>query len=156
VRRVALGLWMALLPACGSDDASPADSQAGDQVAPAAVADVLEVSVTGTEEAFTFAVTIASPDSGCGRFSDWWEVVRADGSLAYRRVLLHSHVTEQPFVRTGGPVPVAGSDSVWVRAHMSDAGYGGQAFGGTPAGGLSAMAWPADLGAGSGVEPSPS
>lgn len=100
---------------------------------------VTAVSVGGSEGAWSFAVTIASPDSGCSQYADWWEVVRADGSLAYRRVLLHSHVTEQPFTRTGGPVPVAAGDSILVRAHMNNSGYGSRAFRGTIAGELAAV-----------------
>jgi|APSaa5957512622_1039677.scaffolds.fasta_scaffold149230_2 hypothetical protein len=98
-------------------------------------ADVVGVQVTGDSGRYTFAVTVASPDSGCGQYADWWEVIGAEGSLLYRRVLLHSHVTEQPFLRSGGPVPVAATDSVWVRAHMNETGYGGQAYAGSVADG---------------------
>lgn len=134
--------WILLagLAGCKSDPVSPGattdstpDSIA-DSTAGAIGANVIAVSVRGTEGAWTFAVTVASPDSGCSQYADWWEVVGADGSLAYRRVLLHSHVTEQPFVRTGGPVPVAAGDSILIRAHMNTSGYGGQVFRGTIAG----------------------
>jgi hypothetical protein len=100
MRRCIAGLLLALLWACGSDYAVPlAASVTGIE------ADVVDVSVSGDVGSYIFAVTIASPDSGCAQYADWWEVLGADGSLLYRRVLLHSHVTEQPFVRTGGPVP---------------------------------------------------
>ncbi len=107
----------------------------------AAVADVVEVVVSGPSGAHTFAVTLRSPDTGCDRYADWWEVLDADGALLYRRILGHSHVDEQPFTRTGGPVPVAAGAEVWVRAHMhGDAsapdGYGGQTLRGTVDGGF--------------------
>jgi len=54
--------------------------------------------------------------------------VSTDGKLVYRRVLLHSHVDEQPFTRSGGPVPVQSDTVVWVRAHMNSSGYIGMAF----------------------------
>lgn len=54
-----------------------------------------------------------------------------DGKLLYRRVLLHSHVDEQPFVRGGGPVSIRPDTVVWVRAHMHPGGYGGVAFKGS-------------------------
>jgi hypothetical protein len=53
-----------------------------------------------------------------------WEVVDVTGeALLYRRILGHSHVSEQPFVRSGGPVS-ATSDVVIVRSHGNVGGYG--------------------------------
>ena len=94
-------------------------------------ADVQAVQVSGEPGAYSFSVTIKSPDSGCGLYADWWEVVSLEGELLYRRVLLHSHVNEQPFTRSGGPVPVDAGQTVWVRAHMRPGGYGGQALHGS-------------------------
>ncbi len=94
-------------------------------------ADVLEVEVSGTENNFTFSVTIRSPDTGCEQFADWWEVITPDGQLIYRRILLHSHVNEQPFSRSGGPVNIDTQKKVIVRAHMNKTGYGGLAMQGT-------------------------
>jgi hypothetical protein len=141
-RRAGIGLGLAggltLLAACGGDDPTTASAAAGP------VADVTAVSVRGQEGAWTFDVTVASPDSGCGQYADWWEIVDDAGALLYRRVLLHSHVAEQPFTRSGGPVPVGGADSVWVRAHLSVApGYGGQALRGTVTGGFAPRQLPA-------------
>jgi len=87
---------------------------------------VLSVRVTGEPGAYQFAVEIASPDTGCEQYADWWEVVSAEGDLIYRRILLHSHVDEQPFTRSGGPVEIDASAVVYVRAHMSTTGYGGR------------------------------
>jgi hypothetical protein len=93
---------------------------------------VLSVEVSGEPGAYQFAVEIDSPDTGCEQYTDWWEVITEDGQLVYRRILLHSHVDEQPFTRTGGPV-AAGPDTVlWVRAHLNTGGYGGQALRGSP------------------------
>ncbi len=97
-------------------------------------ADVLSVSVSGSPGAYTFAVEIKSPDTGCDQYADWWEVVTPDGLLLYRRILAHSHVDEQPFTRTGGPVTISASDEVLVRAHMAPGGYGGQVLRGAPDG----------------------
>ncbi len=99
-------------------------------------ADVTAVQVRGGPGAYEFDVAIQSPDTGCQQYADWWEVVGVDGKLIYRRVLAHSHVDEQPFARSGGPVPIAADTVVWVRAHMNTGGYGGVAFKGTPAGGF--------------------
>ena len=60
-------------------------------------ADVLAVRVQGQPRAYRFQVTLRSPDVDCTRYANWWEVVRSDGSLVYRRVLMHSHPGEQPF-----------------------------------------------------------
>ena len=78
-----------------------------------------------------FSVTISSPDTGCDRYADWWEVTTPDGELLYRRVLLHSHVNEQPFTRSGGPVNIADTLPVIVRVHMYPDGYSPHAFSGT-------------------------
>lgn len=95
------------------------------------LADVVSVTVRGESGALEFEVGIDSPDTGCERYADWWEVVDTDGRLIYRRVLRHSHVDEQPFVRSGGPVDVDPERTVWVRAHMHPTGYGGQAMKGS-------------------------
>ena len=102
------------------------------------VADVLSVETTGEPDAYTFSVQVSSPDTGCQQFADWWEVVSPDGELLYRRILLHSHAGEQPFTRSGGPVPIQADTQVWVRAHMNTGGYGGQAMKGSPQSGFQA------------------
>lgn len=96
-----------------------------------AIADVISVEAIGQVGAYQFFVGIKSADTGCAQYADWWEVVSAEGKLLYRRVLLHSHVDEQPFVRSGGSVPIQPDTVVWVRAHMQPGGYGGVAFKGS-------------------------
>lgn len=104
-----------------STDAVPAPS----------LANVLSISVSGGENAYQFAVEIRSPDEGCEQYADWWEVVSEDGELVYRRILAHSHVGEQPFTRSGGPLAISADTVVIVRAHMYPDGYGGVAFRGS-------------------------
>lgn len=99
-------------------------------------ADVRRVRATGHAGRYTFRVTVKSPDTGCERYADWWEVVRPDGTLVYRRILHHSHPKEQPFTRAGGPVPVQPDDTLIVRAHLHPGGYGGRALAGTIADGF--------------------
>ena len=131
-----LGLVVLLLPmvlvAC-STPVAPVTP-----VAPALVAEPRAVSVTGEEGAYSFAVTLRSPDTGCERYADWWEVLSEDGALLYRRILNHSHPDEQPFTRDGGPVPVRADQTVWVRAHLHPLGYGGAALKGSVSAGFSA------------------
>ena len=94
-------------------------------------AHVQAVDVQGNVQNYQFEVTISSPDEGCQQYADWWEVLTEDGDLIYRRVLLHSHVGEQPFTRSGGPVAVDAATSVIIRVHMHPDGYGGQAMKGS-------------------------
>jgi len=94
-------------------------------------ANVTAVQVSGSPGGYSFNVTVRSPDTGCQQFADWWEVLGEDGKLLYRRVLLHSHVGEQPFTRSGGPVPIQSETVVWVRAHMNTSGFGGGAMKGS-------------------------
>jgi hypothetical protein len=127
--------------------------QAATATAPAkeaapSLADVISVEVSGEPGAYRFAVGIRSPDTGCDQYADWWEVVGEGGELLYRRVLLHSHVGEQPFVRSGGTVDVQAGTVVWVRAHMNTGGYGGAAFLGSVAQGFEKAALDAAFAAG--------
>lgn len=110
-------------------------------------AEVLEVKTTGAPNAYQFEVKVSSPDTGCDQYADWWEVLSEAGGLLYRRVLLHSHVNEQPFTRSGGPVPINGNTVVYVRAHMNVGGYGGTVFKGTAADGFQPFDVETDFGA---------
>ena len=97
-----------------------------------AVADVLLVEVIGEKsDGYQFQVTISSPDKGCHQYTDWWEILTEEGTLIYRRILAHSHVNEQPFMRSGGPVIIAEDTIVIIRAHMNPTGYGGKAMKGS-------------------------
>ena len=121
--------------------------------ADAIVADASSVQVSGDPGAYSFSVEVSSPDEGCEQYADWWEVVAEDGQLVYRRILDHSHVDEQPFVRSGGPVEIGADTVVWVRAHMHPGGYGGQALRGTARGGFEAVEMEAGFAAGLENEP---
>ncbi len=105
-------------------------------------ADVQMVSVSGGPGSYSFSVTVRSPDTGCERYADWWEVLSSEGQLIYRRVLLHSHAGEQPFKRSGGPVNVRPEKTIIVRAHMNDTGYGGVALRGSVVAGFTPTALP--------------
>ncbi|MFO7929678.1 MAG: hypothetical protein R6U35_08425 [Candidatus Humimicrobiaceae bacterium] len=94
-------------------------------------ADIVSVEVSGEDNNYQFSVGIKSPDTGCDQYADWWEILTEDGDLVYRRVLAHSHVDEQPFVRSGGPVAILEDTIVIIRAHMNTTGYGGIAMKGT-------------------------
>jgi len=111
-------------------ETSPPTSDTDSEQLP--LADVKQV----TTQAETWSIEIASPDTGCEQYANWWEVVTPEGTLVYRRILAHSHVDEQPFTRGGGPVEVDPGDTVIVRAHMFPGGYGGQALRGSIDGGF--------------------
>jgi hypothetical protein len=113
----------------------------------ATLADVLSVSTSGGPGAYQFVVTVRSADTGCQQYADWWEVLAENGRLLHRRILLHSHVDEQPFTRSGGPVPIGPDTVVWVRAHMHPAGYGGTAMRGSVSAGFRPVALAADFSA---------
>jgi len=115
------------------------------QASDTAKANVTTVGVSGSPDAYQFVVTVSSPDRGCKQYADWWEVLTEDGKLIYRRVLLHSHVDEQPFTRSGGPVMIGADTVVWVRAHMHPGGYGGKATKGTAKSGFKEAPLSADF-----------
>ena len=109
------------------------------------VANIVSVSTSGESGSYQFAVGIESPDIDCSQYANWWEVVTPDGTLLFRRILAHSHPTEQPFVRSGGPVEISQTDEVIIRAHMHPAGYGGTVYRGSVANGFEATTQAADF-----------
>ncbi len=136
------GIVAVALFGCGQESTPPITSPGPATAVPTAMpkssdlADVLKVSVSGGQGAYSLSVKVESPDTGCGSYADWWEVVTERGELLDRRVLLHSHVDEQPFTRSGGPIDIQPSETVIVRAHKSTTGYGGTAMRGTIADGF--------------------
>jgi hypothetical protein len=97
---------------------------------------VVGVTINGKENEYTFNVALKSDDTGCGQYADWWEIISPDGRLVYRRILGHSHVEEQPFTRSGGPVAVTPGQTLYIRGHMNKVGYGRKVYLGTVAGGF--------------------
>ncbi len=89
------------------------------------------VQVDGKAGEYFFHVGLKSDDTGCEQYADWWEVVDGNGTLLYRRILAHSHVKEQPFTRSGGPVTIRSDQVVIIRGHMNEAGYGSNIFKGS-------------------------
>ncbi len=115
-----------LLLACSSQSVDKQPSSAKETYA-----DVVNVSVSGNEYTYNFSVTLSSPDKGSNQYADWWEVISENGNLIYRRILGHSHVNEQPFIRSGGGVNITTAQIVWIRAHMNNTGYGGKTYKGS-------------------------
>lgn len=130
------GLLALLLSAVAPGRAEPPTRE------PAPRAEVRRVTTRGSAGSYLFQVTVRSPDRGCEQYADWWEVVTPEGRLVYRRVLRHSHVDEQPFTRSGGPVSVDADQVVIVRAHMEPGGYGGVAHQGSAASGFRSVRLP--------------
>jgi len=110
----------------------PTDTPGENSTAPISQAEVLAVNLNGEPGNYSFSVKISSPDEGCNQYADWWEVLSLEGELIYRRILLHSHVDEQPFTRSGGPVPIEAATDVLVRVHMNNSGYSNLAMKGSP------------------------
>ena len=127
----------ASLPLSGNSESSSGETlslgTSGNESTEAAV---VAVETSGDVGAYTFSVTVESVETGCDRYANWWEVISEDGELLYRRVLAHSHVDEQPFTRSGGPVEIAADEVVIVRSHMYPAGYQSQAQKGSVANGF--------------------
>lgn len=119
-----------IMPATPARESMPEPTNTPDDQS--TLAEVLSVSVNGEPGDYSFSVRISSPDEGCSQYADWWEVISPDGELIYRRVLLHSHVDEQPFTRSGGPVSINTDEVVIVRAHMNTNGYGSLVMQGSP------------------------
>lgn len=96
-------------------------------VVQAGPADVVSAKATCSPESVcTFAVTVKHDDEGWEHYADRWEVLAPDGKVLATRVLLHPHVSEQPFTRKLDDVRIpAGVGKVRIRAHDSVHGLGG-------------------------------
>ncbi len=156
LRLIQLIIFSLVFSACKAVPGTPVDTV--NQVVPEAVvvenstdtplslqAHVVAVDVSGNPGSYQFSVEIESADTGCDQYADWWEVLTTDGKLLYRRILTHSHVEEQPFARSGGPVDVMESTEVIIRAHMHPYGYGGTAYKGTARDGFEPIQLPANF-----------
>lgn len=87
------------------------------------------IAVEATQEAggaWTFAVTVRHDDQDPDHWADWWRVRTPDGKELGRRVLLHSHVGEQPFTRDEHIRIPPGLTAVIVEAHDKVHGLGGE------------------------------
>jgi len=122
-----------LIVACNSSSSNTSGNGNGNVVPKA---NITEVTAQANQGAYTFYVTVASDETGCDQYADWWEVLGAKGDLIYRRILFHSHPTDQPFTRSGSPVHINANDIVYIRAHMNKAGYTGDVFKGSIASGF--------------------
>jgi hypothetical protein len=90
-------------------------------------ANIVAVEVTrAADGTYAFAVTVRHDDTGWDHYADRWEVLAPDGTVLATRVLLHPHVSEQPFTRslTGVAIPKS-LRRVRVRAHDKVHGFGG-------------------------------
>ncbi len=108
---------------------------------------VTAVSHSGDDGNYTFSVELKSPDTGCDQYADWWEIFDKEGQLLYRRILGHSHVNEQPFTRSGGPVAITPTTFIYIRGHMNPLGYGSLVFSGTIEDGFVASELPIEFAA---------
>ena len=107
----------------------------GTNMSDTADADVTFVQATMSEGGFwAFQVTVSHPDTGWEDYADGWDVVLPGGTVLkvtsgdpFTRLLLHPHVSEQPFTRSQSRLRIpAGIETVTVRAHESVYGFGGR------------------------------
>lgn len=79
-----------------------------------------------TDGTWQFDVTVAHADEGWDHYADAFDVMTLDGVLLGQRILLHPHVSEQPFTRSlRGVVIDPAVAHVKVVARDSVHGYGG-------------------------------
>lgn len=85
------------------------------------------------DSSWLFTVTVEHPDTGWEDYADGWDVVLPNGLVVkpdrkspFTRLLLHPHVTEQPFSRSQSGIKIPPDiEQVTVRAHDLKAGFGG-------------------------------
>lgn len=133
---IALFLLCLNISSCAQGEVSEDTNENQPPIITTKEASIVNVSVSGDVNNYNFSVGISSPDKDCEQYANWWEVITEDGTLLYRRILGHSHVNEQPFVRSGGPVAINDNQVVLVRAHMNTSGYGTIIFRGSVSNGF--------------------
>ena len=90
---------------------------------------VENATATRTGDSYRFSVTLSHADTGWEDYADAWRVLAPDGTELGIRVLLHPHVTEQPFTRSqSGIVVPQGLDHVLIEARTLPDGWGGEMF----------------------------
>ncbi|MXN64586.1 hypothetical protein GR183_06685 [Stappia sp. GBMRC 2046] len=96
--------------------------------AAAGEADIVDAKATRTGEGvWRFDVTVSHADEGWEHYADRFDIIAPDGIVLGERILLHPHVTEQPFTRslTGVQIP-EGVTFVEIRANDKVHGLGGK------------------------------
>ena len=144
---ISIVLCLTLIGGCASKIASEDPVQKTLQ-GESGSANIVSVSTSGEQNSYQFSVGIQSPDVDCNKYASWWEIITPQGTLIYRRILTHSHPTEQPFIRSGGPVQIGLSEKVIVRAYMHPAGYGGTVYQGSVDAGFQAIQLSGDFAGG--------
>ncbi|MEE9431552.1 MAG: hypothetical protein V3V16_10955 [Melioribacteraceae bacterium] len=129
-------LSFSVLISCSTNTVQSKVKDDGIQQSDSNFANVISVQVSGSEKSYSFSVKLKSPDEGCKQYANWWEVISESGELIYRRILGHSHVNEQPFIRSGGSVNISANQTVIVRGHMNNTGYGTKAMKGSVSSGF--------------------
>ncbi|WP_120496025.1 hypothetical protein [Kiloniella sp. EL199] len=91
-------------------------------------ADVIKVDgYKDGDRGWRFNVTVRHDDTGWDHYANRWEIITEDGTILATRVLHHPHENEQPFTRSLSGVEIPkGVKKVFIRAHDSVHGYGGQ------------------------------
>jgi len=78
---------------------------------------------------WTFHVTLVHADSGWDDYADAWRVEMPDGRQLGTRVLLHPHVTEQPFTRSLSGVSLPeGTAQLLIRTRTTVEGWAATPF----------------------------
>ena len=90
-------------------------------------ADVTDTAVNcDSSRVCTFSVTVRHEDTGWDHYADHWRVLDPDGNELGKRILLHPHVSEQPFTRSLSGVQVPSDiKHVTIEAHDKVHEYGG-------------------------------
>ena len=92
-------------------------------------AQVVAVEMLNKADGWSFAVTIAHPDTGWDDYADGWRVVTDAGEVLGTRTLLHPHVTEQPFTRSLSGVAIPeGVRTVFIEARTNTLGWGAERY----------------------------
>jgi len=92
-------------------------------------AHVIDATADYGDGSWTISATVASADTGWGKYADAWQVRGPDNELFGERVLAHPHENEQPFTRSLSGVAIPDRvDTVTIAARDSVLGFCGEVF----------------------------
>jgi len=92
-------------------------------------AEVIDAKASCKADRCSFEVTLKHADTGWDHYANKWQILSDNGKILGERILLHPHVTEQPFTRSLSHIKTPKAlRQIMVRGHDSVHGFNDKIF----------------------------